>query len=260
MKIDETSQVCATKRHPDSASCPIQFSATCVPPGLAQGGPGVPVVPVVPGVPVEKMATGLHRLAAQLNKRPSRRELHDHKVSVSLADAVLFPSSPCIQELVMDDLRRFAGKKREEKPLPGLHRPPPECPNMGYLVGGLVPFVADEHPDSAMRRRMLGDLGLQVLFADFPLVQLPAPETQAGLVKTRASQCVVGLVRLLRQSVPKFWETEWDIFSAQDFSQDRHLLTTDAVYFLTGVLKFAELVMHGSYPHDTYLAWVGAPA
>ena len=131
---------------------------------------------------------------------------------------------------------------------------------MGYLVAGLVPCVAGEHLDNVTRRRMWGDLGLQVLVADFPLVQLPAPETQAKLVKIRASQCVVGLVRLLRQSVPKFWETEWDIFSELDFVQDPHLLTMDAVYFLTGVLKFAELVMNGSYPHDTYLAWVGAPA
>ena len=131
---------------------------------------------------------------------------------------------------------------------------------MGYLVVGMVLGVPGEHEDNLRRRTNCGDLGLQVPVQDFPLVQLPPPEVLASSVQARAAQCVVGLVQLLRRSVPRFWEANWDILSLPDFNQDRYSLTTEAIIFLTGVVKFVELVMHGSFPHDAYLAWVGGPS
>ena len=208
------------------------------------------------------MALPLHGLAAHLGARPTRHSVHTYSLQVSEADARMFPGTVAISGLAMRDLRLGALCSRQARPLLGLHKPPPGCPNMGYLVVGMVPQVPGEHPDNLQRRKNWGDLGLQFDPVG-PLVVLPSQDREQGrarLVQGRAGQCVVGLVQILRRSVPKFWEAEWDLLSLQDFSQDPYSLTSDAILFLSGVLKFADLVRGGSFPHDAYLAWVGAPA
>ena len=183
-----------------------------------------------------------------------------HGLEVSPWDATMFPGTPDIRLLSLNTLRQCAGCARGQVPLHGLYQPPPGMSNMSFMVVGMVPDVPGEIPDHLEMRRLTGDLGLQINEASSPLVFLPPPVTRSQATRDKASQCVTGLVQLLQRSVPNFWRGPWNLTDLNDFLQDSCILTSDAVTFLTGVLRFAVLIRRGVFPHDAYLAWVWASA
>lgn len=205
--------------------------------------------------------TAMQRLAQAKGRRPTRQMALDDNVPLTAWDATFFAGTPDIQLLQLPVLRQCAGSVRTpQAQLRGL-LPSGHNANMSYMVVGMIPVVPGENAEFLQIRQANGDLGLQFLSDTSPLVLLP-PQ---GIAQPRGAQdlankCVVGLVKLLQKSVPNFWRGPWDVTDLGDFLQDQYALTTDAVLFLTGALRFAMLISQGLFPHDVYLAYVRTPA
>ena len=207
------------------------------------------------GLPMEQIVA----LGRRRGQRPSRALLEKAGIEPSAWDSSFFLGNTGILMIDREQLRRDAVSPG---PLPGLCGSPKR--NRSYIITGLALHWGEVDGDvGLMRRKATGDLGLQTcaVFPDLtPEVQLPGPEGRRSQVQTRASKCVVGLVKLLRVSVPGFWSCEWSRYDLDDFLQDRYRLSMDAVVYLTGVLKWAMIVREGRFLHDTYLAHVWAQA
>lgn len=178
-------------------------------------------------------------------------------VQPSQWDLAFFPGNTGVLEIDLDEFRQGVVSPG---PFPGLGGSPtgPQQ-NRSYIIIGLNLHYGDE--DALKRRAAAGDLGLQVCEENpdrTPVVMLPEPEVRRSEAQLKASRCVVGLVALLRCSVPGFWRCEWSRKDLKDFLNDKYKLSMDAVLFLTGVLKWAQIVQAGGFLHDSYLAFVWA--
>jgi len=194
----------------------------------------------------------------RLGSRPSRASLREHGVQPSQWDHAFFPGDG--EKIVELDLDEFRKGVVSPGPFPGLEGSPTGSKqNRSYIIIGMGLHFMDM--DELSRRAAVGDLGLQICEENpdcTPVVKLPEPEDKCSAAKLRASKCVVGLVELLRCSVPGFWSCEWSRKDFKDFQNDKYKLSIDALVFLTGVLKWAQIVQAGGFLHDSYLAFVWA--
>ena len=222
---------------------------------VVQGVQGVQGVPVV--LEARRVMDDLEAHGIRRQIRPSRATMQKDGVQPSVWDLAFFPGNTDILEIDLDQFRQGV---LSPGPFPGLGGSPtgPQQ-NRSYIIIGMKLHYGDE--DDLVRRAAAGDLGLQICEEDpdcTPVVRLPEPENHRSEALMKASRCVVGLVALLRCSVPGFWRRKWSRFDLQDFMDDKYKLSMDAVLYLTGVLKWCQIVQAGGFLHDSYLAFVWA--